>query len=122
MTARATVRPPTPESKMPMGASFIAPSLDATGLSWLLLVLECGQHHLQQGLLQPAQRRINHAQGLTHLVLGISDRPGGALLDGFGFGLGGDLQSLGDQDRKSTRLNSSHVSISYAVFCLKKKT
>src|SRR5207249_12006499 len=27
----------------------------------------------------------------------------------------------GDVDRKSTRLNSSHVSISYAVFCLKKK-
>src|SRR5690348_18092668 len=26
-----------------------------------------------------------------------------------------------DQDRKSTRLNSSHPSISYAVFCLKKK-
>src|SRR5699024_12779586 len=26
-----------------------------------------------------------------------------------------------DEDRKSTRLNSSHVSISYAVFCLKKK-
>src|SRR5690242_21014129 len=25
-------------------------------------------------------------------------------------------------DRKSTRLNSSHMSISYAVFCLKKKT
>src|SRR5690349_24933225 len=25
------------------------------------------------------------------------------------------------QDRKSTRLNSSHVEISYAVFCLKKK-
>src|SRR5207249_11184997 len=29
-----------------------------------------------------------------------------------------DMRSL---DRKSTRLNSSHVSISYAVFCLKKK-
>src|SRR5438067_9873495 len=28
---------------------------------------------------------------------------------------------LEDLDRKSTRLNSSHVSISYAVFCLKKK-
>src|SRR5699024_12413170 len=27
-----------------------------------------------------------------------------------------------EEDRKSTRLNSSHVSISYAVFCLKKKT
>src|SRR5690349_22176983 len=26
-----------------------------------------------------------------------------------------------EQDRKSTRLNSSHVEISYAVFCLKKK-
>src|SRR5690606_40578551 len=26
-----------------------------------------------------------------------------------------------DRDRKSTRLNSSHVKISYAVFCLKKK-
>src|SRR5699024_11440380 len=28
---------------------------------------------------------------------------------------------FGEVDRKSTRLNSSHVSISYAVFCLKKK-
>src|SRR3712207_8773592 len=27
-----------------------------------------------------------------------------------------------DLDRKSTRLNSSHANISYAVFCLKKKT
>src|SRR6266571_3333039 len=48
---------------------------------------------------------------------------------------GGELQDLGDgvdhdadvaavpleEDRKSTRLNSSHMSISYAVFCLKKK-
>src|SRR5690606_37367309 len=29
--------------------------------------------------------------------------------------------SLNPEDRKSTRLNSSHVKISYAVFCLKKK-
>src|SRR5256885_7107597 len=28
----------------------------------------------------------------------------------------------GSEDRKSTRLNSSHLVISYAVFCLKKKT
>src|SRR5690625_6502459 len=28
---------------------------------------------------------------------------------------------VSSQDRKSTRLNSSHVAISYAVFCLKKK-
>src|SRR5690242_21961094 len=31
------------------------------------------------------------------------------------------LVAGGAQDRKSTRLNSSHMSISYAVFCLKKK-
>src|SRR5438477_6243678 len=31
------------------------------------------------------------------------------------------FQRFGNQDRKSTRLNSSHMSISYAVFCLKKK-
>src|SRR5690554_6510434 len=33
----------------------------------------------------------------------------------------GDLQEGVTRDRKSTRLNSSHVRISYAVFCLKKK-
>src|SRR5207249_11041158 len=32
-----------------------------------------------------------------------------------------EFQQALSQDRKSTRLNSSHVSISYAVFCLKKK-
>src|SRR5690606_41667216 len=31
------------------------------------------------------------------------------------------LPAIEAQDRKSTRLNSSHVKISYAVFCLKKK-
>src|SRR5690349_23249118 len=51
--------------------------------------------------------------------------------DGLGIGFGGDLDVrrqpeplpdlVDDQDRKSTRLNSSHVEISYAVFCLKKK-
>src|SRR3712207_7218876 len=30
-------------------------------------------------------------------------------------------RDLRDRDRKSTRLNSSHANISYAVFCLKKK-
>src|SRR3712207_7056937 len=32
-----------------------------------------------------------------------------------------DETDLGRRDRKSTRLNSSHANISYAVFCLKKK-
>src|SRR3712207_8650134 len=32
-----------------------------------------------------------------------------------------ELHDTTDRDRKSTRLNSSHANISYAVFCLKKK-
>src|SRR5690625_485745 len=32
-----------------------------------------------------------------------------------------DTEEMVEEDRKSTRLNSSHVAISYAVFCLKKK-
>src|SRR5438045_6138420 len=44
------------------------------------------------------------------------------LLDGHVQHLGDGLAAVVDlQDRKSTRLNSSHLGISYAVFCLKKK-
>src|SRR5690606_40274834 len=54
----------------------------------------------------------------------------GELTTGFtpgnGWGLGWCVvrtpQGVSRIDRKSTRLNSSHVKISYAVFCLKKKT
>src|SRR4051812_49920467 len=48
---------------------------------------------------------------------------GGPDVDGAGVegGRRGVRRELGEQDRKSTRLNSSHMSISYAVFCLKKK-
>src|SRR3712207_6891888 len=45
-------------------------------------------------------------------------------LDGVGHALGrqAHLHALAvGEDRKSTRLNSSHANISYAVFCLKKK-
>src|SRR3712207_7093494 len=50
---------------------------------------------------------------------GVDDRLQGTEL-GYGPRLGGDLV-VGQRDRKSTRLNSSHANISYAVFCLKKK-
>src|SRR5207244_10103165 len=33
-------------------------------------------------------------------------------------GIGGEIEDYEDRDRKSTRLNSSHQIISYAVFCL----
>src|SRR5207253_7851747 len=39
----------------------------------------------------------------------------------FNHTLDGRVKPGRDTDRKSTRLNSSHVAISYAVFCLKKK-
>src|SRR5699024_11360103 len=42
-----------------------------------------------------------------------------AIVGGIGALVGGRRRWIAD--RKSTRLNSSHVSISYAVFCLKKK-
>src|SRR5699024_11705509 len=49
------------------------------------------------------------------ILQNIADRAFGSVLE-FGVGTGNLTK-----DRKSTRLNSSHVSISYAVFCLKKK-
>src|SRR5256886_10633443 len=45
----------------------------------------------------------------------VADRVGGEVVEGLG-----TLARLQDEDRKSTRLNSSHSQISYAVFCLKK--
>src|SRR3712207_9035856 len=57
--------------------------------------------------LQPNQRRLQQArEDLRHL---------GLANPGFAF------QEKRPADRKSTRLNSSHANISYAVFCLKKK-
>src|SRR5690606_42039213 len=65
----------------------------------------------------PDGRRI--AEGEAQLgahTLGIG--LGRSIKSGSGFGV---QRLFGQQDRKSTRLNSSHVKISYAVFCLKKK-
>src|SRR5690349_22888478 len=56
-----------------------------------------GRHHQGAGLPQLRQETRKHVE--TRLV---------RVMDGL------------HQDRKSTRLNSSHVEISYAVFCLKK--
>src|SRR5260221_10770297 len=51
-----------------------------------------------------------------------ADAVRGLALDGTGVRVGmNDRVAFRRQDRKSTRLNSSHTGISYAVFCLKKK-
>src|SRR3712207_8535640 len=50
------------------------------------------------------------------------NRLGAVQPQGMMFALRNDvIASDGSADRKSTRLNSSHANISYAVFCLKKK-
>src|SRR5690625_471709 len=60
-----------------------------------------------------AERRGKSAVGAAHLV---------DYLDALRTTrLNGTARPRLTQDRKSTRLNSSHVAISYAVFCLKKK-
>src|SRR5690349_23123989 len=65
--------------------------------------------HVEAGL---ADHRLDH---LRHLLV---DR---AVRHQHGEGGMFDAGLLEQPDRKSTRLNSSHVEISYAVFCLKKK-
>src|SRR3712207_7300758 len=60
-----------------------------------------GREHGTQGLVPPRQRGERAPQ---HLHVQRAGEPQGVR-----------------EDRKSTRLNSSHANISYAVFCLKKK-
>src|SRR5690242_21621070 len=62
--------------------------------------------------LRPGAAGAAHARGGWRL-LATGRARGGAGLHG--------LNDRSTRDRKSTRLNSSHMSISYAVFCLKKK-
>src|SRR5256886_6338122 len=56
-------------------------------------------------------------EGLKRLEYRGYDSAGVALANGGGV----VVRKLAARDRKSTRLNSSHSQISYAVFCLKKK-
>src|SRR5690606_40447986 len=80
-------------------------------------------------LLPPPRSTLFPYTTLFRSVRGAADRSalrlGGEQPPGIGMlrileDLGG-RPLLDDLDRKSTRLNSSHVKISYAVFCLKKK-
>src|SRR3712207_7181984 len=55
------------------------------------------------------------------LLASTPRRPSKALVFGLKFQADLRKQRMYERDRKSTRLNSSHANISYAVFCLKKK-
>src|SRR5256886_13378913 len=69
-------------------------------------------------------RRLCRAGGGGHGESGCADGAGGSDGTAHGDAAGRERESVDGpgQDRKSTRLNSSHSQISYAVFCLKKKT
>src|SRR3989442_3326198 len=62
-----------------------------------------------------AARRPEAADHVPQLAPRLRVEPGGGLVQEQ------ELRPGHERDRKSTRLNSSHVRISYAVFCLKKK-
>src|SRR3712207_8510067 len=70
---------------------------------------------LAVGAVAPVALHCDDRLGDRQRILGTAERHhvGGARV--------GVRLAVG-QDRKSTRLNSSHANISYAVFCLKKKT
>src|SRR3712207_8923738 len=66
--------------------------------------------------------QVVHDVVLQHLPVRFAmDRAGLVGADGATHAGSFDIAYLGCLDRKSTRLNSSHANISYAVFCLKKK-
>src|SRR2546430_44301 len=65
-------------------------------------------------LAEAFRRETGHTVALTFGTVG-------ALRQKLAAGEPADVLILTDVDRKSTRLNSSHSQISYAVFCLKKK-
>src|SRR5690625_6931084 len=70
-----------------------------------------------QGILEQTEEveeTSNQAKPPKHFVEKLKDSAAEATRNNLGY-----LKQ--DIDRKSTRLNSSHVAISYAVFCLKKK-
>src|SRR5207248_7168165 len=84
-----------------------------------------GLTHLdpEQGVLDPALGLVHVALGRDHVVIAREDhrRLGGNELCGVSEQSLEPAQLVVELDRKSTRLNSSHRTISYAVFCLKKK-
>src|SRR5436309_9148931 len=73
------------------------PRIEKLRRDHLVDLFDCGQEALNRFLVRYAFQNQQAESSQTYVAL------------------------VGDEDRKSTRLNSIHVKISYAVFCLKKK-
>src|SRR3712207_8027736 len=76
---------------------------------------------LFRSLYRRVRPRAIYAQSLELLRRAKALAPEVLTKSGLMVGLGETTDELLQSDRKSTRLNSSHANISYAVFCLKKK-
>src|SRR5690625_5473805 len=87
---------------------------------WILFFGALGGllYGVDQGVISGVLLFINNDIPLTSFMEGVvvSSLLLGAIIGSASSGW------LSDRDRKSRRLNSSHVAISYAVFCLKKKS
>src|SRR5207247_3630300 len=74
--------------------------------------------------VRPLQATVRGSVVLTSPALYIQDPTSGIRVDSAHsdfLKIGDEIEATGTVDRKSTRLNSSHEWISYAVFCLNKK-
>src|SRR5207249_10008103 len=71
------------------------------------------------GRRQGRRRRLGPGGVLARARARVDGGSGRAVRRAVGAGRRAVRAVVGEVDRKSTRLNSSHVSISYAVFCLK---
>src|SRR5258707_11615441 len=73
-------------------------------------------------LFRSACGKVRCRSGGTTMIVGSNHSERGQLSASARGGRSvGGFHSTRSRDRKSTRLNSSHANISYAVFCLKKK-
>src|SRR2546426_12834183 len=90
----------------------------------LLLVLDNRLHHLngrrRRGVVRAAALQQPHDLGAA-ITGALDERVDAVGREEVRDRDPGDGRVARQQDRKSTRLNSSHLVISYAVFCLKKK-
>src|SRR5437879_9599902 len=92
---------------------ILSPPLLSTLFPYTTLFRSSCEHH--------GHLRTGLARRLRHLRSGRRRDAFGDAHDQGDPGVGRFVDGGGGEDRKSTRLNSSHRCISYAVFCLKKK-
>src|SRR5437899_8879723 len=110
LLAGCAIAPPTPRAPIDAEARRVVDRLTA---GWQ-------EFHDLRALADVSLKRGSERQRLSGVLLARA--PASVRFEALSpFGQPFLLVTIHDGDRKSTRLNSSHLGISYAVFCLKKK-